>query len=244
MADITFYTNPMSRGRIVRWMLEEVGRPYRTEVLDYGTTMKAPAYLAINPMGKVPALQHGDVVVTEVAAICCYLADAFPQANLAPPPAERADYYRWIFFTSGPVEAAFSNKAAGWEPTPERQRMFGYGNYDLAINTLEKALTGKTYIASDRFTAADLFVGANVNFMLQFNLLEPRPVFTDYAARMTDRDAYRRANELDDAAASAMKKLRPPLCACGWRAGKSACYTPPPRGAGSRAWRNWQTRQV
>jgi glutathione S-transferase len=135
--------------------------------------------------------------VTEVAAICCYLADAFPQAGLAPDPKDRADYYRWIFFTSGPVEAAFSNKAAGFEPTPERQRMFGYGNYDLAINTLEKALTGKTHIASGRFTAADLFVGANVNFMLAFNLLEPRPVFTDYAARMTDRDAYRRAKEID-----------------------------------------------
>jgi glutathione S-transferase len=148
-------------------------------------------------MGKVPAIRHRGKVVTEVAAICCYLADAFPDRRLAPPPAERADYYRWIFFTSGPVEAAFSNKAAGWEPTPERQRMFGYGCYDLAINTLEKALAGKEYIAADHFTAADLFVGANVNFMLAFNLLEPREVFVDYARRMTDRPAYRRAKEID-----------------------------------------------
>ena len=198
MTSLTFYTNPMSRGQTVRWMLEEVGEPYQTEILDYGTTMKAEPYLSINPMGKVPAIKHGDKVVTEVAAICCYLADAFPQAGLAPPPSERADYYRWIFFTSGPVEAAFSNKAAGWEPTPERQRMFGYGNYDLTINTLEKALTGRRYIAADFFTAADLFVGANVNFMLAFNLLEPKPVFTDYAARMTDRDAYRRAKDIDN----------------------------------------------
>lgn len=196
-ADLVFYTNPMSRGQTVRWMLEEVGEPYDTEILDYGGSMKSEAYLAINPMGKVPAITHKGKVVTEVAAICCYLADAFPQAGLAPDPADRADYYRWIFFTSGPVEAAFSNKAAGFVPTPERQRMFGYGNYDLAINTLEKALAGKTYIAGDRFTAADLFVGANVNFMLQFDLLEPRPVFTDYAARMTDRDAYRRARDID-----------------------------------------------
>src|SRR3954451_7660627 len=159
--------------------------------------MKAEAYLSSNPMGKVPAIVHDGKVVTEVAAICCYLADAFPQAGLAPAPQDRADYYRWIFFTSGPIEAAFSNKAAGWEPTPERQRMFGYGNYDLAIGTLEKALTGKPYIAGDRFTAADLFVGANVNFMLPFKLLEPTPVFTDYAARMSDRDAYRRAKEID-----------------------------------------------
>jgi glutathione S-transferase len=198
MADVKFYTNPMSRGQTVRWMLEEVGEPYDTEILDYASTMKAEPYLSVNPMGKVPAIVHNGKVVTEVAAICCYLADAFPQAGLAPDPKDRADYYRWIFFTSGPVEAAFSNKAAGFEPTPERQRMFGYGNYDLAINTLEKALTGKTHIASGRFTAADLFVGANVNFMLAFNLLEPRPVFTDYAARMTDRDAYRRAKEIDD----------------------------------------------
>ena len=197
MADIKFYTNPMSRGQTVRWMLEEVGQTYDTEILDYGTTMKAEPYLAVNPMGKVPAIAHKGKVVTEVAAICCYLADAFPEAGLAPDPKDRADYYRWIFFTSGPIEAAFSNKAAGFEPTPERQPMFGYGNYDLAIGTLEKALAGKAYIASDRFTAADLFVGANVNFMLQFNLLEPRPVFTDYAARMTDRDAYRRAKEID-----------------------------------------------
>ena len=196
-AELEFFTNPMSRGQTVRWMLEEVGAPYETVILDYGTTMKAEPYRSSNPMGQVPAVRHKGKVVTEVAAICCYLADAFPEAGLAPDPRDRADYYRWIFFTSGPIEAAFSNKAAGFEPTPERQRMFGYGNYDLAIGTLEKALEGREYIAGDRFTAADLFVGANVNFMLAFNLLEPRPAFTDYAARMTDRDAYRRAKDID-----------------------------------------------
>ena len=112
MADLVFYTNPMSRGQTVRWMLEEVGEPYDTEILDYASTMKGDAYRAINPMGKVPAVVHKGKVVTEVAAICCYLADAFPQAGLAPDPKDRADYYRWIFFTSGPIEAAFSNKAA------------------------------------------------------------------------------------------------------------------------------------
>jgi glutathione S-transferase len=197
MAELKFYTNPMSRGQTVRWMLEEVGEPYESEILEYGTSMKAEPYISINPMGKVPAIKHGDKIVTEVAAICCYLADAFPQAGLAPLPAERADYYRWIFFIAGPIEAAFSNRAAGFEPTPERQRMFGYGTYDLAVANLEKALTGREYIAGERFTAADLIVGANVNFMLQFKLLEPTPVFSDYAARMTDRDAYRRANDID-----------------------------------------------
>ena len=113
MADeLILYTNPMSRGRIARWMLEEVGQPYKTEVLDYASTMKGPAYLAINPMGKVPALRHGDAVVTETAAICAYLADAFPQAGLAPPPGHRlrAPYYRWLFFTAGPFEAASATR--------------------------------------------------------------------------------------------------------------------------------------
>lgn len=198
MADLIFYTNPMSRGRTVRWMLEEVGQPYDTVVLTYGEDMKAEPYLSINPMGKVPAIVHRGRAVTEVAAICCYLADAFPDAGLAPDPRDRADYYRWIFFASGPVEAAFSNRAVGWEPEPDRQRMFGYGNYDLAMGTLERALTGKDYLAAGRFTAADLFVGAMVGFMLQFKLLEAKPVFADYAARVTDRDAFRRASDLDN----------------------------------------------
>lgn len=209
MADLVFYTNPQSRGQTVRWMLEEIGEPYETQLLDYGTTMKAEPYLSINPMGKVPAIKHRGKVVTEVAAICCYLADAFPDAGLAPPPAERADYYRWIFFCSGPVEAAFSNRAVGWEPAPERQRMFGYGSYETAVSTLEKALTGRQYIAADYFTAADLFVGAMVNFMLQFKLLEPNPVFTDYAARTTDRDAYRRAQQIDGDLIRAAQEQQP-----------------------------------
>ena len=197
MADLKFYTNPMSRGQTVRWMLEEVGEPYDTEILEYGSTMKAEPYLSINPMGKVPAIVHNGKVVTEVAAICCYLADAFPQAGLAPDPADRADYYRWIFFTSGPVEAAFTARSMGWDVPPDRQAMAGFGNYDLAIRTLEQAIEGKEFIAGNRFTAADLFVGAMVNFMLQFELLQPTPVFTDYAKRMTDRDAFRRAREID-----------------------------------------------
>ena len=197
---LIYYPNPQSRGQIPHWMLEEVGQPYDTRILGYGTSMKDPAYLAINPMGKVPAIVHKGKTVTEVAAICCYLADAFPEAGLAPPPAERADYYRWIFFTSGPVEAAFSNKAAGWEPTPERQRMFGYGNYDLAVDTLEKGISAGPFIASDRFSAADLFVGAMVNFMLSFKLLPEREAFIDYARRMTDRPAYVRAQQLDQEA--------------------------------------------
>jgi len=197
MANLTFYTNPMSRGQTVRWMLEEVGEPYETRILDYGTTMKAPDYLAINPMGKVPAIVHNGKVVTEVAAIVCYLADTFPNAGLAPDPKDRADYYRWIFFMAGPVEAAFTAKSMGWEVPPDRTAMAGFGTYDIAIDTLEKAVSGKQWIAGDRYTAADLLVGAYINFMLRFDLLEPRAAFTDYAARATDREAGRRAQEID-----------------------------------------------
>lgn len=196
-AGLEFFTNPMSRGQIVRWMLEEVGEPYETRLLDYKSTMKEAEYLAINPMGKVPAIRHNGVVVTEVAAICVYLADAFPAAKLAPPVSERGDYYRWLFFASGPVEAAFSNKAAGFEVPVERRALFGYGTFELAIDTLEKAVAGKEFVASDRFSAADLYVGSQLGFLLQFGLLEPRPAVRDYVARVTDRPAYARARKID-----------------------------------------------
>ena len=207
---LEFYTNPMSRGQIVRWMLEEVGEPYETNILDYKSSMKGADYLAINPMGKVPAIRHGGVVVTEVAAICAYLADAFPAAGLAPPVSQRGDYYRWLFFAAGPVEAAFSNKAAGFEPTPERRAMFGYGTFELTIDTLEKAVLGKKYVAGDRFSAADLYVASELGFMLQFGLLEPRPVFSAYVARVTDRLAYVRAKKIDADLIAAMAPPRPP----------------------------------
>src|SRR6476661_1984362 len=150
MADLIFYTNPMSRGRIIRWMLEEVGQPYETVILDYATTLKGPEYLAINPMGKIPAIRHGDTVVTEAAAICAYLADAFPQAGLAPPTTERGDYYRWLFFAAGPVEAAVTAKSLGYEPKPEQRRMAGFGCLADVVDVLERAVTGRDYIAGAR----------------------------------------------------------------------------------------------
>jgi glutathione S-transferase len=202
MADeLIFYTNPRSRGRIVRWMLEEIGQPYRTEVLDYGTTMKAPAYLAINPMGKVPALRHGDVVVTEAAAICAYLADAFPQAGLAPPHGDRlrGSYYRWLFFAAGPVEAAVSNKAFGFVVPPEREGTIGYGSFQRVMDTLEQAVSGGNYLVGDKFTAADVYAGSQIGFGLMFKTFEPRPAFQHYWQRITVRPAYARARALDEA---------------------------------------------
>lgn len=194
---LTFYTNPHSRGRIARWMLEEVGADYETEVLDYGTTMKAPEYLAINPMGKVPAIRHGDAVVTEVAAICAYLADAFPDAGLAPSLNDRARYYRWLFFAAGPLESAVVNTALGFEVPADRQVMAGYGSLPTALDALETALADSEFVAGDSFTAADVYVGAQVSWGLQFGTIEKREAFVDYAERATDREAYRRANELD-----------------------------------------------
>lgn len=202
MADeLVFYTNPQSRGRLVRWMLEEVGQPYRTEVLDYAGSMKAPAYLAINPMGKVPAITHGGAVVTECAAICAYLADAFPQAKLAAPPGDRrrAPYYRWLFFTSGPVEFAISNKALGFAVPLERERMMGYGNFDQALKTLEDAISKSDYITGDSFSAADVYVGSHLNFNMMFGTIDKRPAFERYVARLTARPAFARARQLDDA---------------------------------------------
>lgn len=199
---LVFYTNPMSRGRVVRWMLEEVGAPYRTEALEYGTTMKAPEYLAINPMGKVPAIVHRNQVVTEAAAICAYLADAFPDAGLAPPAGQRASYYRWLFFFAGAVEAAVANRNLGVVVPPDRERMVGYGSYAAVMSAAEKAVAGTEYIAGDRFTAADVYCGAHVGWGLQFGSFEKRPAFEKYWTRLAERPACKRAAALDDALAA------------------------------------------
>ncbi|MGK6356119.1 glutathione S-transferase family protein [Sphingomonas sp. DT-207] len=197
--ELVFYTNPMSRGRIARWMLEETGADYRIEVLDYASTMKGDAYLAINPMGKVPAIVHKGHVVTECAAICAYLADAFPEAELAPRPEERADYYRWMFFAAGPLEHAITNNFAKFVPSAEQGRMFGYGCYDQAVDVIEQAVRAHPYIAGDRFTAADVYVGSQVGWGVQFGTLPKRDAFVDYFARLSSRDAARRADEKDNA---------------------------------------------
>ena len=199
--ELVFYTNPMSRGRIVRWMLEEVGQPYKTELLDYATTMKAPAYLAINPMGKVPAIKHGYTVVTEAAAICAYLADAFPQAKLAPPSGSRlrGPYYRWLFYGAGPVEAAATNKSMGFVVPEDRKGMAGYGSLAQVVDVLESAVSHCDYLVGGNFTAADLYLGAHIGWGMQFGWLEKRPAFERYWDRISKRPAAVRAREIDDA---------------------------------------------
>jgi glutathione S-transferase len=191
MADeLVLYTNPMSRGRIARWMLEEVGQPYRAEILEYARSMKAPEYLAINPMGKVPALRHGETIVTEGAAICAYLADAFPEAGLAPPPGSRlrGPYYRWMFFAAGPIEAANTDKALGVAVRPEQQ------------------LDRSEYIAGDCFTAADVYVGSHIGWGMVFGTIDKRAAFERYWNLLSARPAAQRAREIDDKLVAEMRR--------------------------------------
>jgi glutathione S-transferase len=199
MSKIDFYTNPMSRGQIARWALHEAGADYEQHLLEYGGSMKAPDYLAVNPMGKVPAIIHNGNVVTECAAICAYLADAFPEAGLQPKGGERAGYYRWMFFAAGPIESAITNRHMKWETTAEQEMMAGYGNYDKAVAALEGALSGKDYICGNRFTAADIYVGSQVDWGIQFGTLPANPNFTVYAERLRERPAYKAAKAIDGA---------------------------------------------
>ncbi len=201
MTDLTLYTNPMSRGRIARWMLEEVGQPYSVRYLGYGAEMEAPDYRALNPMGKVPTIVHGPAVVTEAAAICAYLADAFPEAGLAPQRESRADYYRWLFFAAGPVEAAMTNRALGFV-SEDRAAMLGYGSYEAVLDALADLLTSRDWV-TDAFSAADVYLGAQVDWGLAFGTMEERPGFRAYADRVRARPAYLRAKAADEAAMTA-----------------------------------------
>lgn len=202
MSDLVFYTNPMSRGHIIRWMLEEVGQPYETKVLQWETgAAKGADYLAINPMGKVPAIVHEGVVVTECAAICAYLADAFPQAGLAPPPGSRlrGPYYRWLFFGAGPIEQAVAAKMMNLEPSVEQRTSLGYGCMEDVLAAIEGAVEGRTYLVGDSFTAADLYLASHLSWGMNFGTLEKRPAFEAYAERHLQRPAALRADEIDNA---------------------------------------------
>lgn len=198
---VTLHTHPMSRGRLARWMLEETGCPYRVVVHDFGG-LKSPAYLAINPMGKVPAVEHRGHVVTETAAICAWLADAFPAAGLAPAPEDplRAGYLRWLFFAAGPVEAATTAHALQLEPPAEKAGFVGYGSYAAVVDVLEQAVAGASpWLLGGKFSAADVYVGGQVIFGLRFGSLPARPAFQAYARRLMDRAAWQRAAAADDA---------------------------------------------
>ena len=204
MSDLTLYTNPMSRGRIARWMLEEVGVEYDTVVVSFGDE----TIRAVNPMAKVPTIVHEGTTITECAAICAYLADAFPEAGLAPPIDQRGDYYRWLFFGAGPIEQAVTSKSLGWTPTTEQQGMVGFGDFDRVMDVLEGAVSGlgDRWLTGDTFTAADLYIGAHLGWGTGFGTMPKRDAFMAFVERVNARPAAQRANALDDALMAEMKQ--------------------------------------
>lgn len=205
--EIVFYHNPMSRARMVHWMLEEVGAPYRIELVDLQKAeQKKPAFLAVNPMGKLPAIMHRGTVVTETGAICAYLADAFPAAELAPRWDEhiRGTYLRWMFFGAGCVDSALIDRMLA-RPTPERTSALGYGRYEDLIATLETAITPGPYILHQRFSAADVYIGSQIGFGMMTKTLEPRPSFQSYLGRLAQRPAYKRFEEQSEKLVARMK---------------------------------------
>tara|TARA_R100001126_G_scaffold83076_1_gene51371 strand:+ start:198 stop:863 length:666 start_codon:yes stop_codon:yes gene_type:complete len=211
MTKLTFYTNPMSRGRIARWMLEETGADYETVLLHYGPEMQSDNYKAINPMMKVPAIVHGGKTVTECGAICAYLAEAFPDAGLAPLPEERADYYRWMFFAAGPWEQASTNRAMGFNVPSEHSGMAGYGDFERTLATLTSILDDRPHICGDRFTAADIYVGSQIAWGVQFGTIPTTPRLTNYISRGMARPAFQRATEKDDAEMDGYGPETPPV---------------------------------
>ena len=208
MADYTFYTNPMSRGQIVRWALHEAGADYEQVIVDWKD--KPAAFLAANPMGKVPTLVHheddGDRVITEAAAICAYLAEMHPNARLLPQEHEAADYFRWFFFAAGPVEQAVMSRMLRFEPSPEQEMMAGWGNFERTITTLEQHLDRNDYVCGQRFTMADVYVGSQIDWGLTFGSIPPREAFVAYAERLQARPGYKAAKAVDNALIEEMKK--------------------------------------
>lgn len=191
---VVLYSHPMSRGRIAHWLLEEIGEPYEYKLVDIEKgEQKSPAYLAVNPMGKVPAILHRGTVVTEAAAICVYLADAFPQANLAPSLSDpkRGTYLRWFFFGAGCFEPAVVDKLFA-RPPVERESAIGYGSYEAMLAVLETALSPGPYILGEAFSAVDVYVGSQIHWALMVKAIEPRPVFSQYVERCAARPAMQR----------------------------------------------------
>jgi glutathione S-transferase len=205
MANLTLYHAAPSRSSVAHWMLEEIGEPYDIKLikLSEGENLK-PEYLAINPMGKVPALKHGDTVITEVAAICTYLADEFPQKKLAIPAGtpRRGVYLKWLFFGPGCLEPAIIDRAAP-RKEPARRAMLGYGDFDTTMDVIAKAVAKGPWLMGEQFTAADVVIGSNIRWSMIFKLIPERKEFTDYAARIAARPAAQRAEAKDKELAAA-----------------------------------------
>lgn len=200
---LVFYHAPNSRSSGTRILLEELGAEYEVHALDLKTgTQRQPGYLAVNPLGKVPAVRHGDALVTEQVAVYIYLADLFPQAGLAPPIGDplRGPYLRWLAFYGSSFEPAMVDRAMKREPGPAA--MSPYGDPDLVLDTLANQLRPGPYILGERFTAADILWGTALNWMIMFKIVDERPEFTGYVQRIIGRPAVKRAAELDAALAA------------------------------------------
>jgi glutathione S-transferase len=199
MPNLTLYHASPSRSSIILWMLEEIGQPYDIKLirLSEGDNMK-PDFLAINPMGKVPALKHGDTVTSELAAICAYLADEFPDNMLIVPigTTQRGVYLKWLFFAPGCLEPAMTDRAAP-RKEPPRRAMLGYGDFDTTMNVLAKALEKGPWLMGEQFTAADVVIGSNIRWGMIFKLIPERKEFVDYVARIAARPAAQRAEAKD-----------------------------------------------
>jgi glutathione S-transferase len=205
MAKLTLYHAAPSRSSIVRWMLEEIGEPYEIQLLSLSKgENRAPDYLAVNPMGKVPALRHGDAVITEAAAICAYLADEFPRAKLSVPIGDprRGPYLKWLFFGPSCIEPAMMDRAF---PRKEeaRRAALGYGDFDTVIKVLTDAMARGPYILGEQFTAADVVIGSTLRFGMLFKLLPEQPEFTAYTGRLAQRPALLRSEAKDKELAAA-----------------------------------------
>ena len=201
MAKLTLYHGSPSRSSIVLWMLEELGEPYDVHLLSFAKGENgAPDYLAINPMGKVPALKHGDTVITEVAAICTYLADEYPAAKLNVPAGspKRGVYLKWLFFGPSCLEPAVIDRAA---PRKEeaRRAMLGYGDFDTTMDVVAGAVARGPYLMGEQFTAADVVVGSLLRWGMMFGFVPKRDEFVGYVGRLTARPAAKRAEEKDKA---------------------------------------------
>jgi glutathione S-transferase len=208
MADYTFFTQPMSRGQIARWALHEAGADYQHVLVDLAD--KPASLLSANPMGKVPAIIHhaprGDRVVTEGAAICAYLAEVNPDADLLPYDDETADYFRWLFFAAGPLESAIVSTYLGFAPKPEQEKTAGWGNYERTMATLDGHLATRNYVCGARFTMADVYVGSQLDWGLNFGSVPPNESFVGYVERLQARTAYKAAKAIDNALIAEMRK--------------------------------------
>ena len=201
MPTLTLYTNPHSRGTNVRWMLEECGADYDTVGVPFGAEMKAPAYRAINPMGKVPALTHGDTVLTETAAILTWLAERYPEKALIPEAGSdaRGEYYRWLCFALH-LEYAAVDRWRGVENNAEQRKAIGYGDFDTAFAVLQERLRGREYLIGDRFSALDLYYSGLLPWLIhRVQVLPAESVYLDYMNRHLARPAHQRAIALDEA---------------------------------------------